>query len=64
MSSQEVDPTVEAAEEIIPAGAGGASNPLGNGPLGGLLGGAGGMGELASAIPGIDEAMSFGEMIK
>ena len=59
-----MDPTVEAAEDIIPAGAAGANNPLGGGPLGSLIGGAGGMSELASAIPGIDEAMSFGEMIK
>ena len=55
---------MEAAEDIIPAGAAGANNPLGGGPLGSLIGGAGGMSELASAIPGIDEAMSFGEMIK
>ncbi|CAI5493020.1 unnamed protein product [Closterium sp. Naga37s-1] len=67
----EVDPTVEtddfdqmAGQLAQSTGLGGAGGPAGG--LSGLLAGSGmgSMSELAGAIPGIDEAMSFGEMIK
>ncbi|CAI5985454.1 unnamed protein product [Closterium sp. NIES-64] len=67
----EVDPTVEtddfdqmAGQLAQSTGLGGAGGPAGG--LSGLLAGSGmgSVSELAGAIPGIDEAMSFGEMIK
>ncbi|CAI7928657.1 unnamed protein product [Closterium sp. NIES-54] len=69
--AMEVDPTVEtddfdqmAGQLAQSTGLGGAGGPAGG--LSGLLAGSGmgSMSELAGAIPGIDEAMSFGEMIK
>ncbi|CAI5459358.1 unnamed protein product [Closterium sp. Yama58-4] len=69
--AMEVDPTVEtddfdqmAGQLAQSTGLGGAGGPAGG--LSGLLAGSGmgSVSELAGAIPGIDEAMSFGEMIK